>query len=302
MRIKGIGNLGKDLSSLWNDAAGVRGWILAISLLGSLSVALSLLFIWITKSIVDTAVSPGHAIPFGLISALIACLAAQLLVPALRRRIEVVAATRYSNNMRKKLLGHLLQAKWTGQRNMHTGDAINRMQKDVDTLTGIVDSVSGDAVVYHDGINERKIGAGLRRNIIYVPQGNTLLKGSVRYNLLLGNPEATEDMMTKALRIAAAEFAMDLPAGLDSDCFEGGLGFCEGQAQRIALARGLLKEGNIILLDEPTSALDTTTEKELMTRLTSCIPKSSTVIIVTHRRELLDFCTDILDLTARQGI
>ena len=236
MRIKGIGNLGKDLSSLWNDAAGVRGWILAISLLGSLSVALSLLFIRITKSIVDTAVSPGHAIPFGLISALIACLAAQLLV--LKHCAGVSRSWRPQDipTICGRNFRHLLQAKWTGQRNMHTGDAINRMQKDVDTLTGIVDSVSGDAVVYHDGINERKIGAGLRRNIIYVPQGNTLLKGSVRYNLLLGNPEATEDMMTKALRIAAAEFAMDLPAGLDSDCFEGGLGFCEGQAQRIALA------------------------------------------------------------------
>lgn len=104
-------------------------------------------------------------------------------------------------------------------------------------------------------------------------------------------------MMLDAVRTAAADFVADLPKGLDSECFEGGVGFSEGQAQRLAIARGLLKGGNIILLDEPTSALDTATERELMRRLISRLPATYTVIIVTHSREVLPYCTDILDLT-----
>lgn len=165
-------------------------------------------------------------------------------------------------------------------------------------LLGLVKPSSGKATVYCDDANEQEIGAGLRRNIVYVPQGNTLMYGTIRDNLLLGNPHATETMMTDAIRTAAADFIMELPQGLDTECFEGGAGFSEGQAQRIAIARGLLKGGSIILLDEPTSALDTATEKEFMSRLIRNIPATCTVIIVTHRREVTDYCTDILDLTS----
>lgn len=542
----------KFLSDLWKESHGVRWLVFTVSLLGCLSVMMSLLFIWIIKSIIDMAVSPGHNISKISIAGLIGCLLLQLLIPAIRRRIEVIAIMKYSNTLRKKLLNHLLLSKWSGRRDMHTGDAINRIQKDVDMLAGLtcsnfpglaavllqlagslffiiildarlavvlvfimpfalltskiyikrtkrltseirkdesnmqtflqeklhhrtllstlmsskkilekfnvrqsslsdkiirrtdisifssmavtagfmtgyavtflwsvyglttgmisfgmmtaflqlvgqvqrpavdlsqrlpafinaavsiervgditsvpledfsspdlsrrhsvglrlsdvsysypdnedrkvvehlshdfkpgsitgiigptgvgkttlvrlllghVEPTSGKASAYCDYNREYKIGAGIRNNTVYVPQGNTLMYGTIRENLLLGNPSATEDMMMEAIHTAAADFIMELPKGIDSDCFEGGIGLSEGQAHRIAIARGLLKSGNIFIFDEPTSALDESTEKELMTRLIQNLPTSSTVIIVTHRLEVLKFCTDILELT-----
>jgi len=163
-------------------------------------------------------------------------------------------------------------------------------------LLGLIKPVKGEASVYISNGEEFEIGAGLRRNTVYVPQGNTLIYGTVRENLLLGNPDASEEMMLRALKAASADFVLDLPAKLDTECFEGGGGFSEGQAQRIAIARGLLKKGNLILLDEPTSSLDNATEQQLLSNLQAYLPKSATVIIVTHRMAVLDYCTDKLKL------
>ena len=80
-----------------------------------------------------------------------------------------------------------------------------------------------------------------RCNLVYVPQGNTLFSGTVRENLLMGNPDATEEQLRSVLHIAAADFVLDLPSGLDTQCFESGAGLSEGQAQRIAIARALLR-------------------------------------------------------------
>lgn len=539
------------IPSLWRQSRGVRALTAWTALLGCLAVAMSLLFVWLTKVIVDMAVGPAHHITTASIAALAGCLGLQLLIPALRRRVETIAMTRYANNMRQRLLDCLLQAKWSGRRSMHTGDAMNRMQKDVDTLAvltcstipgiaavmlqlagafaflmvldarlaivlvlimpfallaskiyvkqtrrltadirkeesdmqtflqeslhhrtllstlmsremllgkferrqtaltqklikrtdisiysnmavtagfmagyaltflwsayglttglvsfgmmtaflqlvgqiqrpavdlshrlpafinasvslervmevaslpaedfsapdlprdrptgirlddvsysypdgdnrkvvehlshdfrpgsvtavigptgagkttlirlllGLIEPTDGTLRVYYERGTEHKIVPGMRRNITYVPQGNTLMYGTVRDNLLLGNPKATQEMMRSALHSAAADFVMELPEGVDTECFEGGIGFSEGQAQRIAIARGLLKGGNIILLDEPTSALDAATQKELMTRVIGGLPHSHTVIIVTHSHEVTKYCTDILEL------
>lgn len=556
MRINRLEIRRKYISALWRESRGVRCRILAVSLLGCLSVALSLLFIWITKTTVDMAVGPRHHIPAGLITVLGVCLALQLAVPAVRRRVEALTITKYSNRLRRSLLDHMLRSRWSGRGSMHSGDVISRMQDDVDTLAaltcstvpgiaavllqlagafgflvaldarlalalvfimpfavlaskiyikrtrrltgeirreesglqtflqeslhhrtllstlmgrdllmgkfemrqssltdklvrrtdisiysnlavtagfmtgytvtflwsvygltagtvsfgmmtaflqlvgqlqrpavdlsrripafvnasvsmdriadilsmptedystpdipagravglrlrdvdysypdaeshvvvkrlshdfrpgsvtgiigptgagkttlirlllGLVEPTAGNATVYSDDGHECRIGAGLRRNIVYVPQGNTLMYGTIRDNLRLGNPDATDAMMWDALRTAAADFVARLHDGLDSECFEGGAGFSEGQAQRIAIARGLLKGGDIILLDEPTSALDEVTEREFLSRFTGSLPESYTVIIVTHSAVVADYCTDILDLTAPEG-
>ena len=100
-----------------------------------------------------------------------------------------------------------------------------------------------------------------RGNFRVCPAGNTLVSGTLRDNLLLGNPEATDGQMREALHTAAADFVRELPQGLDTPCGEMGTGISEGQAQRIAIARGLLRPGNIVLLDEPTSSLDSDTER-----------------------------------------
>jgi ABC-type multidrug transport system fused ATPase/permease subunit len=100
-----------------------------------------------------------------------------------------------------------------------------------------------------------------------VPQGNSLMSGTIRENLLLGNPKATETQIRVALHTAAAEFVYDLPEGLDTSCGEQGAGLSDGQAQRIAIARGLLRRGGVLLLDEPTSSVDSGTETVLLERL-----------------------------------
>ena len=102
-----------------------------------------------------------------------------------------------------------------------------------------------------------------RRNLSYVPQGNTLFSGTIRDNHRMGNPDAGDEEYSRALHLAAADFVMDLPDGLDTRCGEHGVGLSEGQAQRIAIARGLLRPGGILLLDEPSSSLDIETEKIL---------------------------------------
>ena len=106
-------------------------------------------------------------------------------------------------------------------------------------------------------------------NCVYVQQGNSLISGTIRYNLLLGKVDATEDEMREALQSAADFVIKDFPDRLDTVVGEGGVGVSEGQAQRIAIARSFLRPGNVILMDEPISALDAETEKMFLTRLTN---------------------------------
>lgn len=134
-----------------------------------------------------------------------------------------------------------------------------------------------------------------RVNIVYVPQGNTLLSGTIRANLQLGDPQADEARMWEALDTAAAGFVRDLPQGLDTPCGERGTGLSEGQAQRIAIARGLLRPGSILLLDEFSSSLDPETEAQLMENLTRR-DAGKTLIFITHREKIAEYCENILKL------
>ena len=139
------------------------------------------------------------------------------------------------------------------------------------------------------------VSSSTRCNMVYVPQGNSLFSGTVRDNLLMGNPDATEEQIVDALRTAAADFVLELPRALDTQCFEKGAGLSEGQAQRIAIARALLRPGSVLLLDEFSSALDVETETALMERLTSD-PDDRTMIFITHRDKVIDYCTETLRL------
>ena len=127
------------------------------------------------------------------------------------------------------------------------------------------------------------VGPATRCNFMYVPQGNSLISGSVRANLLMARPDATEEELRDALRCAAADFVFDLPDGLDTSCAEIGRGLSEGQAQRIAIARALLHRGGILILDEATSALDADTEALVLSRIRERFGSSKTIICVTHR-------------------
>lgn len=148
----------------------------------------------------------------------------------------------------------------------------------------------------YDSESEVPVSPATRINLVYVPQGNSLFSGTVRDNLLMGNPEATHEQLENALHTAAADFVFSLPSGLDTQCFEAGAGLSEGQAQRIAIARALLRPGNVLLLDEFSSALDAETETLLLERLTKELP-GHTMVFITHRDKIIDYCTDILRLS-----
>ena len=147
----------------------------------------------------------------------------------------------------------------------------------------------GGRVVLYDEAQEAPASAATRCNLVYVPQGNTLFSGSVRENLRMGNPDATEDEMKAALETAVADFVFSLPDGLDTRCGEGGSGLSEGQSQRIAIARGLLRPGSILLLDEFSSSLDPETEQKLMDNLTKKAA-GKTMIFITHRERSAQLC------------
>lgn len=129
----------------------------------------------------------------------------------------------------------------------------------------------------------------MRCNFIYVPQGNTLMHGTIRDNLLLGNPSATDDEIYEMLHVCCADFVRSIPNGLDTLCHENGGGLSEGQAQRIAIARGLLHGGEILILDEVTSALDEETTKELLDNLFENYA-DRTLIFATHDPLVIERC------------
>ena len=161
-------------------------------------------------------------------------------------------------------------------------------------LLSLLKPHNGTIMIYSDDTVE-PVSPATRCNLVYVPQGNSLFSGTIRDNLLMGNPEATEQQMRDALHTAAADFVLELPSGMDTQCFEAGGGLSEGQAQRIAIARALLRPGSILLLDEFSSALDAETEITLMQRLTASLP-DHTMIFITHRDKIIDYCTSVVRL------
>lgn len=165
-------------------------------------------------------------------------------------------------------------------------------------LLALVKPVEGRVVVYDEPAekgesHEYAASPDTRCNFVYVPQGNTLFSGTIRDNLLLGDSASSDERMWAALDMACADFVRRLPQGLDTPCGEGGGGLSEGQAQRIAIARSLLRPGSILLLDESTSALDVETERELLRRITEG-EQGKTLIFITHRPSVTGYCDRII--------
>ena len=142
------------------------------------------------------------------------------------------------------------------------------------------------------------VSPDLRGNFMYVPQGNTLLSGTIRENLKLVAPEATDEQLREALELAAAEFVFDLSEGLDTLCSEKGGGLSEGQAQRIAIARGLLHSGGILVLDEATSAIDPATEERLLHNLSARFHGRKTILFISHREAVTSAADAVLSIGA----
>ena len=154
---------------------------------------------------------------------------------------------------------------------------------------------AGEIAIFGNNTPETIVDEEARQHFVFVPQGNTLMSGTVRYNLQLAKPEATEEEFRQVLHVAMADFVYDLPNGIDTSLGERGIGLSEGQAQRIAIARGLLRPGAILLLDEISSSLDEQTEHELFSRLFDYC-KDKTMIFITHRPAVSQLCDDVIRL------
>lgn len=161
-------------------------------------------------------------------------------------------------------------------------------------ILALIEPSDGVVTLYNDR-REETVSARTRNNLVYVPQGNTLFSGSIRDNLLMGNPEASEEEMREALEAAVAGFVFDLPDGMDTPLGEQGGGLSEGQAQRIAIARALLRPGSVFLFDEATSALDRETGHRLIRNLKT-YAAGKTILFITHHRDLAGECDQAFEL------
>lgn len=162
-------------------------------------------------------------------------------------------------------------------------------------LLSLIQPTEGKIALIDGRGKEFTMRPDLRANFAYVPQGNTLFSGTIRSNLLLGKPDATDEELKTALHTAAADFVYKKAKGLETPCGEAGDGLSEGQAQRIAIARALLADGNVFIFDEATSSLDPTTEETVLQRIVTHFA-NRTLIFITHRPLVLKYVTQKLKL------
>lgn len=156
-------------------------------------------------------------------------------------------------------------------------------------ILGLVQPTSGTASLVGPD-KEYPLSASTRRAFAYVPQGNTIFAGTIADNLRMVKPDATEEEMQEALRLACADhFVNRLPDGVYSSTGEHGRGFSEGQAQRLAVARALMQNAPVLILDEATSALDEETEKRMLDNITAD-GRVKTCIVITHRSATAAYC------------
>ena len=162
-------------------------------------------------------------------------------------------------------------------------------------IMGFLKTSSGELYCYSEDGAKMKCGVKSRKLISYVPQGNTLMFGTIADNLRMGKSDATADEMKEVLRIAdALEFVESLPEGIDTQIGEKATGISEGQAQRISIARALLKKSAILILDEATSALDEKTEMKILDSIAKS--EHQTVLFVSHRRYLEKYADQVVEL------
>ena len=164
-------------------------------------------------------------------------------------------------------------------------------------LLGLVRPQEGRAYLQAADGRQVEMNAGLRRYFSYVPQGNTLLSGTIADNLRMVKPDADDRQLQEALEAACAwDFVSAMDGGLNASVGEHGHGLSEGQAQRIAIARALLRDAPVLLLDEATSALDVTTERTILRNLAARYPHK-TCIVTTHRPTVISLCRRVYQVS-----
>ncbi|MGE9883452.1 ABC transporter ATP-binding protein [Blautia obeum] len=157
-------------------------------------------------------------------------------------------------------------------------------------ILGLIRPEAGQAVIKGSDGSEVEMNVETRHLFAYVPQGNTILSGTIAENMRMVKEDATDEEIVEALKVSCAwDFVGKMPETINSNIGERGRGFSEGQAQRIAIARAVLRDAPILLLDEATSALDVTTERQVLRNIISQRP-NKTCIVTTHRPSVLNMC------------
>lgn len=160
-------------------------------------------------------------------------------------------------------------------------------------LLGLINTKSGNASIRDINGVSCKISSATRRFFAYVPQGNTIFSGTIAENMRMVKQDATDAEIVEALKAACAyDFVNKLPDGINSKVGERGSGFSEGQAQRLSIARALLRKSPILLLDEATSALDVFTERQVLRNIMN-MGYARTCIVTTHRPSVLTMCDKV---------
>ena len=165
-------------------------------------------------------------------------------------------------------------------------------------LLGLIRPAEGRAYLQAADGRQVEVNAGLRRYFSYVPQGNTLLSGTIADNLRMVKADASDAQLRAALEAACAwDFVSAMDGGLEASVGEHGHGLSEGQAQRIAIARALLRDAPVLLLDEATSALDVATERTILRNLAARYPHK-TCIVTTHRPTVISLCRRVYQVSS----
>lgn len=160
-------------------------------------------------------------------------------------------------------------------------------------ILGLVEPDSGELTIQTKEGIKIPVSESTRRFCAYVPQGNAIFSGTVADNLRIVCPEATDEELIEALKVADAwDFVSELPLGLNTEISEKGVNFSEGQVQRMSIARAILRDAPIVVMDEATSALDADTEEKVLTNMMKTYPNRAR-IITTHRPSMLQYCTRI---------
>ncbi len=162
-------------------------------------------------------------------------------------------------------------------------------------LLNLIKPVEGKILIENQLAERTDLNSSHKLNFSYVPQGNSLFSGSIYDNLKIINKSITEEQMLDALRLACADFIDQLPEGLHTKIGEQSYGLSEGQAQRIAIARAILRDCDIWLFDEATSALDEETSKRLLDNLMQ-YAKDKIMIFVTHDEKVSSRCNNVIQM------
>ena len=167
-------------------------------------------------------------------------------------------------------------------------------------ILGLIQPESGRIFLCAQDGNEISMNADSRRLFTYVPQGNTIMSGTIAENMRIVNPEASDEDIIEALKISCAwDFVKDLPETINSPIGERGRGLSEGQGQRVAIARAMLRDAPVLLLDEATSALDARTEGRVLENIRRFCPNKA-CIVTSHHASVLSLCTRIYRVQNRQ--